>query len=167
MAFQTKGIMHICIHSNMYSYIIGSSDDKLVQGKKKAADAIKEPKTYEEAAEMLEDEAEEVEDELRPAQLQICLSITNTGDTEFQFQAASLADFAVKDMNIHYDSVRLVGLGYRHAIDLKDSRKAEIIFNDLPFTHPIPRPGAACLPVIICASPQHVVIAHRFPDQPS
>ena len=56
-------------------------------------------------------------------------------------QAASIADFAVKDMNEFHESVRLVGLGGRNALDLKDARKAEVIFNDMPFTHPIPRPG--------------------------
>ena len=58
-------------------------------------------------------------------------------------QAASIADFAVKDMNEFHESVRLVGLGNRHALDLKDARKTEVIYHDMPFTHPIPRPGAA------------------------
>lgn len=86
-----------------------------------------------------EDEEDAAEEE-RPTQLQICISIANKGDTEFQFQAATVADFAVKDMNEYHDSVRLVGLGNRHALELSDSRKAEIIFNDMPFTHPIPLP---------------------------
>lgn len=88
-----------------------------------------------------EDDEEAVPEE-RPTQLQVCISIANKGETEFQFQAATIADFAVKDMNDYHDSVRVVGLGNRHALELSDSRKAEIIFNDMPFTHPIPLPGA-------------------------
>jgi hypothetical protein len=63
-------------------------------------------------------------------------------------QAASVADFAVRDMNQYHESVRLVGLGNRHALDLKDARTTEVIFNDMPFSHPIPRPSAAraCTP---------------------
>lgn len=56
-------------------------------------------------------------------------------------QAAAVADFAVKDMNHFHESVRLVGLGNKHALDLKDSRVTEVVFNDMPFTHPVPRPG--------------------------
>lgn len=88
-----------------------------------------------------DEDDEDAADEERPTQLQVCISIANKGDTEFQFQAATVADFAVKDMNEYHDSVRVVGLGNRHALELSDSRKAEIIFNDMPFTHPIPAPG--------------------------
>jgi len=76
-----------------------------VQGKKKKRDPDED------------DGEEEAVEEERPTQLQICVSIANKGETEFHFQAATIADFAVKDMNEHHDSVRLVGLGNRHALD--------------------------------------------------
>jgi hypothetical protein len=79
-----------------------------------------------------------------PTQLHIAVSLHNAGDTPFEFQIASVANFAVRDLVHHAHSVRLVGLGNRTALDLSRPLEPKVMYNDMEFTYPLTQPGARC-----------------------
>jgi hypothetical protein len=86
-------------------------------------------------------DARKLKPHFRPTQLHICFAVENSGNTPFEFQAAAIADFAVEDLSQHAASVRLVGLGMQHAIDMSAPAKPRVVFNADPFTYPFPEPG--------------------------